>query len=165
MSVDAWTAVGLVEAGTDTASGLDPFDFSDVAVPAALARPVTLPAMLGDYRPVEGRPGWFMRRMRLREEIRMQQLLDGIPADRPGTALALSARAVGACLLWRVTLPDDPEGARAALVQAVQSGQFGSVIRPATEAEVEEEFDSQTLRQLVLEPMGFGVPEAGEGNA
>ncbi len=144
------------------------FDFSDLE--AEKPKAITLPAMLGDYRPVEGKPGWYMRRMKLRQELRMAEIWNGIPDNDP-SAYGRSCVAIACCLLFRLDLPDDPAEARARVVAAVKSGRTGDIFRPVTEEELlddarDDAWTTEELTELVLQPMGFGLPaETQDPNA
>lgn len=127
------------------------------------ARHMDLPAVIGDYRAVERYPGWYMRKMRLRQEIQAMALYDQ-RQEMSGAQLVESGVTLAALLLYRMDLPQEEEAVRARLA-AWQAGQ-ASLFRPATADEVLDTFDQDDLQTRVLTPMGFGAAAEGEpGNA
>ncbi len=142
----------LVPNGRDLIAQRDPWDFSDIPDPETPKR-ITLPAMMGDYRPVEGMPGLWMRPMRMRQEAQAMDLYAAIGAATAGDAVRTGA-AIAALVLYRLTLPNDPEEARAAVAAHVRGGP--SIFEPLTEQEVLDRFDDvEHLTRLVLAPLGI----------
>lgn len=127
------------------------------------ARHIDLPDVLGDFKAVAGHPGWYMRRMKLRQEQRALQILAQRNADTENAGAAnLEAMVMAASLLlYRL---DAPQG-DGDLGTWVQGAVSGSGFRQASMDDILDEFDSTDLNESVMVPMGLGVTEqADAGN-
>lgn len=112
----------------------------------------TLPQVLGDYRQVKGFPGWWLRPMKLRQQMRFVEAAAAID-DSSQTARMNQSLLVASCLLYRLDLSDKPEQARAQ-VMAAASGD-ASLFRAATEDEILDGFSAEELAEAVLKPLGL----------
>lgn len=127
------------------------------------AQRMDLPAVIGDYRAVEGFPGWYMRKMRLRQELQASALYDR-REEMSLAQLMESGVTLATLLLYRLDVPSGEEAIRAKLAEW-QAG-TSPLFRPATADEVLDAFDQDSLQTRVLQPMGFGLTAAdNEGNA
>lgn len=109
----------------------------------------SLVQVLGEHRPVEGKPGWFVRPIKLRQQIQIAQAFGDFNAEDRNAATLLEDMARLATFLLYLR---DPEPG------------FGR-FRPATEDEILDTFDSDELNALVLAPMGFGILRASESES
>lgn len=121
-----------------------------------------LPAVLGDYRAVEGYPGWYMRKMKLRQQVQAMSLYDQRETQTAAQIMEASIT-LATLLLYRLELPETEEAIRAHLAEW-QAGR-APLFRAASSDEVLDVFDQDDLMERVLSPMGFGLTESAEGNA
>lgn len=141
--------------------------FLEEAQQEQAARHIDLPDVLGEYRAVVGHPGWYMRRMKLRQEQRAMQILAQRQDETENVGAAnLEAMVMAASLLlYRLDAPQDGED----LGTWARGATDGSRFRAASLDDILDEFDSDNLNESVMVPMGLGIPsveeqaEAGNG--
>lgn len=121
-----------------------------------------LPTVIGDYRAVENYPGWYMRKMKLRQQVQAMALYEQRETQTASEIMQASIT-LATLLLYRMELPET-EGAIRARLSEWQAGRV-DLFRPATADEVLDTFDQDDLMANVLTPMGFGLTESAEGNA
>lgn len=120
---------------------------------------IDLPEMLGEYRAVKGRPGWYLRPMKLRQQIRVSAMTAEVQQGDTTSALYGHAT-IGALVLYRVAQPE-PNDLQAWLERVMS----GEAFCQAQVDEVLDEFSLDELNLEVLRPMGFGwEPEGSEGD-
>lgn len=117
---------------------------------------VTLPEVLGDYRAIPGRPGWYLRPMKLRQQMRLLEVYQAVGADPDLKQIAQISVELACLLAFRLNVPGSPEQRREA-VAAFLHGEPSCLMRPVTPDEVLDTFDSvEDLDSSILMPMGFG---------
>jgi hypothetical protein len=114
---------------------------------------IDLPAVLGDYKALAGRPGWYLRPMKLRQQMRMAAL-SGQVGDSTEAALRGHVVIAG-LLLYRVLMPN---GDMRAWAEGIANG---TAFQPATEDDILDAFELDELNAEVLKPMGFGWKTTG----
>lgn len=123
----------------------------------------TMQQVLGDFRPVEGKPGLYARPMCLEVELRAIELYEMV-GNGTASGLARISVAIAASVLYRVNLPDDETEAREKILGYVRgSVEEEDLFTPLTEKEVGRIFrDTDELKRLVLDPLEMAFLQAGE---
>lgn len=134
-------------------------DLSDIAAPDGGR--YKLPAVLGDFQAVPGHNGLYMRRMKLRQQLRAMELYAAMGENVSAVEFGRIAVELASLLIFRLNLSDDPEEARADIT-AFLRGAKPEVLGQMTPDEILDTFESiDDLQESVLTPMGFNP--AGEG--
>jgi hypothetical protein len=102
------------------------------------ANAVSLPALLGEYEPVEGHPGFYARAPKLRQQIEMAKVTEAAQAQDQTTATVLAGTAE--LLRFALYKRDFP-----------RSEEF----RQVTLDEILDEFDMGEMGDLVGKYLGF----------
>jgi hypothetical protein len=118
----------------------------------------SLPEVLGEYVAIPGKPRWYRRGLKLRQEIRVQQ----IKAAMAEGSAASNHIEFAALLLWKLKLPQDPEEARNLVRHAIFEDDMSLLLFPVTEDNVLDNFSEQELVDLVLRPLGYRAEETAQ---